>query len=227
MVEQRGQHRHHPLLLRQADVDVDSPDQHLPPPPLGAVDQLLVTVALGELLPRPRGERVRAPPYRSMPSSSATGTMVSSVSRSSATASPTVWLMPVTTSTVLRRAPCAAAPGCPAGAWRRRRARTPCCSGHGSSCRRARTPTRRRGSAPGSRESRSHPPSESHPVPDSIAGMLEARTLNLTMDFCLEVGEILLSSGAGPRTSPPPCRRVAWHYGVGTPTSTSRSRRCR
>ena len=54
VVEQRGEHRHHPVALGQADVHVHAPDQHLPAPPLGAVDQLLVAVAGGELLLGPR-----------------------------------------------------------------------------------------------------------------------------------------------------------------------------
>ena len=55
--------------------------------------------------------------------------------------------------------------------------------------------------------------SESHPVPDSIAGMLEARTLNLTMDFCLRVGELLLSSGAGAADVTATMQSLAWHFG--------------
>ena len=47
--------------------------------------------------------------------------------------------------------------------------------------------------------------------------MLEARTLNLTMDFCLRVGEILLSSGAGAADVTATMQTVAWHLGVRNP----------
>ena len=60
VAQQRREHRHHPRRVRHPDVHVHAPDQHLPAPPLGAVDQLLVAVALGQLLPGPRRERVRA-----------------------------------------------------------------------------------------------------------------------------------------------------------------------
>jgi uncharacterized membrane protein YjjP (DUF1212 family) len=47
--------------------------------------------------------------------------------------------------------------------------------------------------------------------------MLEARTLNLTMDFCLRVGEILLSSGAGAADVTATMQTLAWHFGVRHP----------
>ena len=102
-VEQRRQHRHHPLLLGQPDVHVHAPDQHLAAPPLGAVDQLLVAVPWVSSWRGPRRRtggcqrrtgppRARRPPGRTGPR----------VCRSSAMASPTVSQTPVTTSTVLR-----------------------------------------------------------------------------------------------------------------------------
>jgi uncharacterized membrane protein YjjP (DUF1212 family) len=47
--------------------------------------------------------------------------------------------------------------------------------------------------------------------------MLEARSLHLTLDFCLRVGEILLSSGAGAADVTATMQTLAWHYGVRHP----------
>ncbi|MFC4783516.1 threonine/serine ThrE exporter family protein [Nocardioides sp. MAHUQ-72] len=47
--------------------------------------------------------------------------------------------------------------------------------------------------------------------------MLEARALNLTLDFCLRVGEMLLSSGAGAADVTATMRALAWHLGVRHP----------
>ena len=47
--------------------------------------------------------------------------------------------------------------------------------------------------------------------------MLEARALNLTLDFCLRVGEILLSSGAGAADVTATMRSVSWQLGVRHP----------
>ncbi|WP_372729375.1 threonine/serine exporter ThrE family protein [Nocardioides sp.] len=47
--------------------------------------------------------------------------------------------------------------------------------------------------------------------------MLEARALNLTLDFCLRVGELLLSSGAGAADVTATMQSVAWHLGVRHP----------
>jgi uncharacterized membrane protein YjjP (DUF1212 family) len=47
--------------------------------------------------------------------------------------------------------------------------------------------------------------------------MLEARELNLTLDFCLRVGEMLLSSGAGAADVTATMQAVAWRYGVRNP----------
>ncbi|HEU5038959.1 MAG TPA: threonine/serine exporter family protein [Nocardioides sp.] len=47
--------------------------------------------------------------------------------------------------------------------------------------------------------------------------MLEARELNLTLDFCLRVGELLLSSGAGAADVTATMQAVAWQYGVRNP----------
>ena len=57
--EQGADDRDH-VLAPHADVHVHSPDQHLPAPPLGAGDQLLVAVSGGEQLVRPLGEGVGA-----------------------------------------------------------------------------------------------------------------------------------------------------------------------
>ena len=46
---------------------------------------------------------------------------------------------------------------------------------------------------------------------------LEARELNLTMDFCLRVGEVLLSSGAGAADVTATMQALAWQYGVRNP----------
>ena len=47
--------------------------------------------------------------------------------------------------------------------------------------------------------------------------MLEARALNLTLDFCLRVGELLLSSGAGAADVTATMHALAWHLGVRHP----------
>lgn len=44
--------------------------------------------------------------------------------------------------------------------------------------------------------------------------MLEPRELNLTLDFCLRVGELLLSSGAGAADVTATMQALAWQYGV-------------
>ena len=44
--------------------------------------------------------------------------------------------------------------------------------------------------------------------------MQDARTLNLTLDFCLRVGELLLSSGAGAADVTATMRSLSWHLGV-------------
>ena len=43
------------------------------------------------------------------------------------------------------------------------------------------------------------------------------RQLNLTLDFCLRVGELLLSSGAGAADVIATMQSLAWHYGVRNP----------
>jgi uncharacterized membrane protein YjjP (DUF1212 family) len=50
-----------------------------------------------------------------------------------------------------------------------------------------------------------------------MAAMLEARELNLTLDFCLRVGELLLSSGAGAADVTATMQALAWQYGVRHP----------
>ena len=47
--------------------------------------------------------------------------------------------------------------------------------------------------------------------------MLEARELNLTLDFCLRVGELLLSSGAGAADVTATMQALSWQYGVRNP----------
>ena len=47
--------------------------------------------------------------------------------------------------------------------------------------------------------------------------MLEARALNLTLDFCLRVGELLLSSGAGAADVTATMQSLAYHFGVRQP----------
>ncbi len=47
--------------------------------------------------------------------------------------------------------------------------------------------------------------------------MLEARALNLTLDFCLRVGEVLLSSGAGAADVTATMQSLAYHFGVRHP----------
>ncbi|GAB6983486.1 threonine/serine exporter family protein [Nocardioides pyridinolyticus] len=46
---------------------------------------------------------------------------------------------------------------------------------------------------------------------------MEARELNLTLDFCLRVGEVLLSSGAGAADVTATMQALAWQYGVRNP----------
>lgn len=50
-----------------------------------------------------------------------------------------------------------------------------------------------------------------------MAAMLAARELNLTLDLCLRVGELLLSSGAGAADVTATMKAVAWQYGVRQP----------
>ena len=50
-----------------------------------------------------------------------------------------------------------------------------------------------------------------------MVAMLEARALNLTLDFCLRVGELLLSSGAGAADVTATMKSLAWHLGVRHP----------
>jgi uncharacterized membrane protein YjjP (DUF1212 family) len=50
-----------------------------------------------------------------------------------------------------------------------------------------------------------------------MAAMLEARELNLTLDFCLRVGELLLSSGAGAADVTATMQALAWQLGVRHP----------
>ncbi|MFC7492836.1 MULTISPECIES: threonine/serine ThrE exporter family protein [unclassified Nocardioides] len=50
-----------------------------------------------------------------------------------------------------------------------------------------------------------------------MATMLEARELNLTLDFCLRVGELLLSSGAGAADVTATMQALAWQLGVRNP----------
>ncbi|MDF1604037.1 threonine/serine exporter family protein [Nocardioides sp. YIM 152315] len=47
--------------------------------------------------------------------------------------------------------------------------------------------------------------------------MLEARELNLTLDFCLRVGELLLSSGAGAADVTATMQALSWQLGVRHP----------
>jgi uncharacterized membrane protein YjjP (DUF1212 family) len=47
--------------------------------------------------------------------------------------------------------------------------------------------------------------------------MLDTRTLNLTMDFCLRVGELLLSSGAGAADVTATMRGLSWQLGLKNP----------
>ncbi|MCD4536272.1 threonine/serine exporter family protein [Nocardioides sp. cx-169] len=47
--------------------------------------------------------------------------------------------------------------------------------------------------------------------------MAEGRALNLTMDFCLRVGELLLSSGAGAADVTSTMQTLAWHFGLRHP----------
>ena len=50
-----------------------------------------------------------------------------------------------------------------------------------------------------------------------MALMLEARELNLTLDFCLRVGDLLLSSGAGAADVTATMQALSWQYGVRNP----------
>ena len=50
-----------------------------------------------------------------------------------------------------------------------------------------------------------------------MAPVLEARELNLTLDFCLRVGELLLSSGAGAADVTATMQALSWQYGVRHP----------
>ena len=47
--------------------------------------------------------------------------------------------------------------------------------------------------------------------------MLDARSLTLTLDFCLRVGELLLSSGAGAADVTATMHSLSWHLGVRHP----------
>src|SRR4051812_2114475 len=47
-----------------------------------------------------------------------------------------------------------------------------------------------------------------------MCGMAEARELNLTLDFCLRVGGVLLSSGAGAADVTATMQALAWQLGV-------------
>lgn len=47
--------------------------------------------------------------------------------------------------------------------------------------------------------------------------MHDARTLNLTLDFCLRVGELLLSSGAGAADVTATMRALSWELGLRHP----------
>lgn len=55
-----------------------------------------------------------------------------------------------------------------------------------------------------------------HPAA-TMAAMSEARELNLTLDLCLRVGELLLSSGAGAADVTATMQTVAWSLGVRYP----------
>ena len=91
-------------------------------------------------------------------------------------------------------------------------------------------PDRRPG---GGMEVDAHATSEAHGAPDravhvrvavSMATMLDTRTLNLTLDFCLRVGELLLSSGAGAADVTATMRALELAAGRAQPRrSTSRS----
>ncbi len=50
-----------------------------------------------------------------------------------------------------------------------------------------------------------------------MAAMSDARELNLTLDFCLRVGELLLSSGAGAADVTASMQSLAWQLGVRHP----------
>lgn len=50
-----------------------------------------------------------------------------------------------------------------------------------------------------------------------MAAMAEARELNLTLDFCLRVGELLLSSGAGAADVTATMQSLAWRFGLRHP----------
>ncbi len=59
VIEQRRVDRHHLVRRRDAHVYVHTPDQHLAPPPLGALDQLGIARRVGENLRGPFRERMR------------------------------------------------------------------------------------------------------------------------------------------------------------------------
>ena len=62
------------------------------------------------------------------------------------------------------------------------------------------------------------PTSEAHVAGcQTMRRMLEARELNLTLDFCLRVGELLLSSGAGAADVTATMQSLACHLGVRHP----------
>src|SRR3954451_6799628 len=50
-----------------------------------------------------------------------------------------------------------------------------------------------------------------------MTAMLESRELNLTLDFCLRVGELLLSSGAGAADVTATMQSLAWELGGRNP----------
>ncbi len=50
-----------------------------------------------------------------------------------------------------------------------------------------------------------------------MAAMSEARELNLTLDLCLRVGELLLSSGAGAADVTATMQALSWQFGVRNP----------
>ena len=165
VVQQRRQDRHHPSRSGMPDVDVHAPDQHLPAPPLGAVDQLLVAVALGELLRGPGANGCVPAPNRSTPSSSAGGhdhgEGLAQVGDRLARRCRRCRSRP--------RRCCASSSLCSrsgraAGPSARANRSAAVLRGRGSSGRRARAPTPRRASAPARRGSRCAPVSVAHPA---------------------------------------------------------------
>ena len=272
-------------MLGQPDVHVHAPDEHLAAPPLGAVDQLLVAVALGELLGRPVREGVRARPEEVDPELVGGRHDDRRGSRAGRRRPPPPpYRRRSRPRPCCAAAPCAAAWGRPAAGSPRRRGRRPCWTGRGSRGRPARTPTPRRSWARprrGSRGARHHvgtsggpgPPPEpdatmapwwrnAHDRPGRHASSsrpsrppsarrgggrrggrrtgsgsgrrggrggrcgrggrgaeeaAEARELNLTIDLCLRIGEVLLSSGAGAADVTATMRSVAYHLGLRHP----------